>query len=713
MAGKKDFVSWMFRYASSKAHFPEPWSTVSEDVFTSSRTISAKASAPVSVSADDIAMSTSVLPVNSVRAIHALRDGKHYVAVSGDKVLVEYHSDKGTVEVVAYSMTENTISAGILSLDEGGDIASVTPIDFESKSGPSSSSGVAAYIAMLTAAIIGNQKHSHEIASLLTDILPRKKEEDVDVSSGTIHRFVALNARFYKVMSSTGDKDSWLGSSLTGITHSGSMQRLSVEELYGMADTAVPVGTLASLDAVLLDALKLIQACNRFSSETVLFADVMPWASSTPSEPSASAKGLSLEDLRVELKLDIHKLNKTEETMVPRLGANYVVDDNLLEAARIIKRDWKCDGVDLAPNFILEGDAGSGKTAASKFFADVFGIPRTKMTMHPLFESSNLIGAFYPVFQDLNDMDLSDEDKAAIAVMERRMSVATEGEIPNDSISVLRACRRTLEEPGVIEEIAAAYDIPSWEECELDPEDAWERLGFTTPVPERSEVVKAAEKEKKSKIYRLMSVLCEKVESNSVSYRFILSELMRAFQYGWLLEVQEAASVLRPGVLTELNSLLEKNGRIELPNGKFITRHPDTIVIFTTNRDYAGNVDLNESLRDRCMMGIKMDLPPASVMAARAMMQTGFTDSTVAEQAASTIMAISEEAKARNIKGSFGMRSLIGWMRDHRNGDYSEKSFRRRVIEKMTTREDDISILMTCFRANCPFMSKTAKSGRV
>lgn len=704
------FNTWLFRFATKKEHFPDPWSTALNSIFTSSKSLSSEVLTGTTLSSEEVGMCTGPIGCNIVRAIHAMRAGKHTVTISGDgdKIIVEYHSDKGTVELIVYSMSTKTISGGILKQDETGVIENVTPINIESRSAADSSSGVSVMIALMTAVVLGGANpHAEEVARYIGHILRRTNDQDLDTHDNTLFWFALLHTRMYKVMApSSPSHDNWIGAALDGVSPSGVLQRVTAEEIYQLSEDAMPIGfaTLPSGHSPFAkDALIAIQEC---------MAPMDGFADSTLSGETTAVVGTALDELREELKLDIHKLTKAEISMIPRLGDNYVVDATLLEAARIIKRDWKCPGVDLAPNFILEGDAGSGKTAASKFFADVFGIPRTKMTMHPLFESSNLIGAFYPVFQDLDDMALSEEDKAAISVMERHMAVASEGDIPHDTTTLLRACRRTLEEPGVTDEIASAYGIPSWEECQLDTEESWEALGFSTPTPAASEVVKAAEKAKQAKIYRLMSLLCEQVEGNSVSYRFILSELLRAFQHGWLVEVQEAASVLRPGVLTELNSLLEKGGRIELPNGKFITRHPDTIVVFTTNRDYAGNVDLNESLRDRCMMGIKMDLPPASVMAARAMQQTGFTDKDVAEQAAYTIMMISEEAKARNIRGSFGMRSLLGWMLDLRNGDFSEQAFRRRVIDKMTTRDDDISILMTCYRANCSFASRTARSGR-
>lgn len=204
-------------------------------------------------------------------------------------------------------------------------------------------------------------------------------------------------------------------------------------------------------------------------------------------------------------------------------------------------------------------------------------------------------------------------------------------------------------------------------------------------------------------------ILEQKEATGSVKYKFIESEILKAFRNGWLLEVQEAASVLRPGVLTQLNSLLESKGRIELPNGKMVYRHPDTIVVFTTNAGYAGNADVNESLRDRCTVGLKMDLPSAEVMAERAIAQTGFNNYSVVLEAAKAIEAIAAEAKAKNIRGSFGMRSLLAWCCSLQRGDYSEATFLNRVIYKMTTRDDDVQLLLQTYRANCSFASNVKK----
>ena len=54
---------------------------------------------------------------------------------------------------------------------------------------------------------------------------------------------------------------------------------------------------------------------------------------------------------------------------------------------------------------------------------------------------------------------------------------------------------------------------------------------------------------------------------------------------------------MQPGVLVGLNSLLEQSGSITLPTGEIIQRHPDTVVIVTTNVSYEGCRGLNRATR--------------------------------------------------------------------------------------------------------------------
>lgn len=432
-----------------------------------------------------------------------------------------------------------------------------------------------------------------------------------------------------------------------------------------------------------------------------------------PSFGEESSMSVHVEELRRELLLDTHELSEYERTMIAQLEFNYVPDERIIKIARIIKEDWHLPLVDLAPNIILEGDSGSGKTAATKFLSYVWGLPRTKMTMSPTFESANLIGAFYPVIADIAEWRVSEKDKEALATVQELVEDERfcESGVPQ-RMDVITALRRALASPEARESIRGCYNIPTPEEVSIAPEIAWKRLGGDGPVPDADSVRTEADRAFEDVMYRLLTILTEKAQEGAVRYQFIESELMRAFRYGWLVEIQEAASVLRPGVLTELNSLLEPCGSIELPNGERIYRHPDTVVIITSNRDYIGNMDLNESLRDRCVLGEKMDLPPAEVMAERVMAQTGFKNRKVVREAVNVICAVNEIAHERNVRGTFGMRSLIGWVLDLKRGDFSVDAFKRRVIYKMTTRDEDVELLMDAYESVCSFVRTLPSDGR-
>ena len=66
--------------------------------------------------------------------------------------------------------------------------------------------------------------------------------------------------------------------------------------------------------------------------------------------------------------------------------------------------------------------------------------------------------------------------------------------------------------------------------------------------------------------------------------------LLKSFERskGYLLEIQEPTVIRDASVLVALNSALEPNGMLNLPTG-IIRRHPDCIIVITTNRNYQGN----------------------------------------------------------------------------------------------------------------------------
>ncbi|HHX56480.1 MAG: MoxR family ATPase [Parabacteroides sp.] len=182
------------------------------------------------------------------------------------------------------------------------------------------------------------------------------------------------------------------------------------------------------------------------------------------------------------------------------------------------------------------------------------------------------------------------------------------------------------------------------------------------------------------------------IGEKDVSYNFYPSEIVRAFENGYLLEIQEPTVIRDAAVLMALNSALEPDGTINLPT-RIIKRHPDFIAIITTNRGYNGTRLLNEALRDRIQHVEKMDLPSIKVMIERAIAKTGFKDEQVLELLANVIVILDETARANAIKGVAGMRSYFFWVDSVANGIDIIESLYQKVIYKITTDSDEIKIL--------------------
>lgn len=180
--------------------------------------------------------------------------------------------------------------------------------------------------------------------------------------------------------------------------------------------------------------------------------------------------------------------------------------------------------------------------------------------------------------------------------------------------------------------------------------------------------------------------------SDTVEYRYYPSEIVRAYENGWLLEIQEPTVIRDAAVLMALNSALEPDGSLNLPT-RIARRHPDFIAVITTNRGYNGVRPLNEALRDRVQHAEKLDLPPKEVMMERARAKTGYQSEEVLSLMAETIMLLDETARANAIKGVAGMRSYIFWVDAVQSGASIQKSLYYKLLYKMTTDSDELAIL--------------------
>ena len=190
----------------------------------------------------------------------------------------------------------------------------------------------------------------------------------------------------------------------------------------------------------------------------------------------------------------------------------------------------------------------------------------------------------------------------------------------------------------------------------------------------------------------ILPVLTEKEKSDTIEYHYYPSEIVRAYENGWLLEIQEPTVFRDAAVLMALNSALEPDGSLNLPT-RIAHRHPDFIAVITTNRGYNGYRPLNEALRDRVQHAEKLDLPPKAVMMERAKAKTGYQSENVLSLLAETIMLLDETARANAIKGVAGMRSYIFWVDAVASGAPVRSTLYHKVLYKITTDPQELAIL--------------------
>ncbi len=298
-----------------------------------------------------------------------------------------------------------------------------------------------------------------------------------------------------------------------------------------------------------------------------------------------------------------------EKLMIPRIEDWYIIPPEIEAVCRHAL--LTTSGVQPMRNFMMRGPAGTGKTEGAKAIAAGLGLPYLYYTCSANTEIYDFLGQMLP---------------------------DTDGKTP------------------------AAKEYPSLMDIQMDPASAYCKL-----TGEYDETV--TEDMVYEKLLEVMDRDAKALAAENSSgqhFRYVETPLITAIRKGYLIEIQEPTVIANPGVLVGLNALLDRCASITLTTGEVVRRHPDTVVVITTNNNYAGCRDMNQSVISRMNLIIDMEEPDVDTLTERTMKVTGCTDRTAVSEMAAAVQEINEHCRETMINdGSCGVRELISWVQSY------------------------------------------------
>lgn len=293
------------------------------------------------------------------------------------------------------------------------------------------------------------------------------------------------------------------------------------------------------------------------------------------------------------------ELTEEEKARVPQISPNYHVSEEVQDILEMIYNTPM-------RTFMTRGDSGTGKTIDVAILAKALGLPYYFLTCS----------------EGTDEMDL-------VSTM-----------IPNTNDKV-------KSEPPA---------FPDYEEFMMDPSTVLSE--YTGTYEEDADINQAFEKLMRQ-IYKIGYQNCK----DQKDFVLVESDLIKACRRPAVFELQEPAVIGKPGTLVKLNGLLDDCASITLADGEIVHRNPDTVIVLTTNTDYKGCKDMNESILSRmCMVFDKKELTPEQ-MKKRAMVKTGCKDEIMLLKMAETVEKIRKYCRNERIRGGVcGYREYESWV---------------------------------------------------
>ena len=401
-------------------------------------------------------------------------------------------------------------------------------------------------------------------------------------------------------------------------------------------------------------------AIKRSEVREVIFGT--PGVFTAPASSGATASNIVVSGLtKGHYSVSTRQLTAEEDKMVPNMPSWYIFPKWTDTIAQKISLSGKFEKP--IRSLLLVGPAGAGKTKGAQALAYLFGLPYTKITCSPDSSMFDFVGQL----------------------------------IPNTAAGKGKSTEEALKDLG----------IPSFDDVEYDFEGSYEKLfgekpgTYATPGDCYAEITR-----------KMMA----SGNSSASDFVYVESELIRALKNGWFVEIQEPTVIKRNSVLVGLNGLLEDDlseASITLMTGETIKRHPDAIVCMTTNKEYDGCNNIQQSVLSRMQVVRKLGNPAPSVMAERCAKETGFPAAGLLLKMSEMISSINTYCNENDITdGVCGPRELSNWAKEAmlnasmERGDWKtvedidviRAAFPTLLSKASQTDEDVESIISGCFQ---------------
>ena len=361
-----------------------------------------------------------------------------------------------------------------------------------------------------------------------------------------------------------------------------------------------------------------------------------------------TVKGLVTKTTKKKKKLSInydslHCMYALDENMseekrnkVVKMYPSYIVPKWVLKAAHNIKfhHDSEIQNWMKQKNLLLYGPPGGGKTEGAKAIASALGLEYTHISM-----SSN-----------------SDE------------VVFTGNIIPK--VDGLDSGTSTTTSFGKYQNVAEML-----EDAEMAPEIVFQELtGIEKSDATVADCVEA---------YKDLSVqeaLKTKSGGNGISYTFAESEFAKGVEQGKLVIIEEFTNARDQAISTYIHQVFDGYQSMELPTGRKVKRHPNTVIVFASNVDEANTKDFETATFSRIKPMYYIGMPGKAEMIKRVKAMTedpkkDFVNPAILDKMADVVIQLQKYINEQALPGVCGIREFAGWVLQYiANSDFEPEA---------------------------------------